>query len=89
MKWKRNLVLIFMLLAGVIVGSLITGATTGIPFLSWLSYGNSVGLSVDNPMVLDLAVLQLAFGFQFSINVAQIICVILAICMYKGLVNKL
>ena len=89
MKWKRTLVLIFMLLAGVIVGSLIAGATAGIPFLSWLSYGNSVGLSVDNPMVLDLAVLQLAFGFQFSINVAQIICVILAICMYKGLVNKL
>ena len=48
---------------------------------------NSSGAGIR--MVLDLAVLQLAFGFQFSINVAQIICIILAICMYKGLVNKL
>ena len=89
MKWKRNLVLIFMLLAGLIVGSLIAGATAGIPFLSWLSYGSSVGLSVSDPMVLDLAVLQIAFGFQFGINVAQIICIIISLLMYKGLVNRL
>ena len=89
MKWKRNLVLIFMLLAGVIVGSLIAGSAAKVPYLGWLSYGNSIGIPVNDPMVLDLAVLQLAFGFQFEVNVAQIICIILAICMYKGLVNKL
>lgn len=89
MKWKYNLVLIFMLLAGVVVGSLIAGAASGVSFLSWLSYGASVGISTGEPMLLDLAVLQIAFGFQFQINVAQIICIILAICMYKGLVHKL
>ena len=40
-------------------------------------------------MLLDLAVLQVAFGFQFQINVAQIICIILAILMYKGLADRL
>ena len=89
MKWKYNLVLLFMLLAGVVVGSLIASVTAGVPFLSWLGYGASVGISTGEPMVLDLAVLRIAFGFQFQINIAQIICIILSICIYKGLVHKL
>ena len=89
MKWKRNLMLLFMLLAGVVVGSLIATAAAKVPFLTWLGYGASVGISTGEPMLLDLAVLQIAFGFQFQINVAQIICIILAICMYKGLAHKL
>ncbi|WP_312643928.1 DUF4321 domain-containing protein [Hydrogenoanaerobacterium sp.] len=89
MKWKKNLMLIFMLLAGVIVGALLAKVTTDVPFLGWLSYGNSIGIDVANPMILDLSVLKLAFGFEFGINIAQIICVILSIFMYKGLVNRL
>ncbi len=67
----------------------VTSATAGMPFLGWLSYGGRVGISTQEPMLLDLAVLQVAFGFQLQINVAQIICIIAAICMYKGLANKL
>lgn len=89
MKWKRDLVLIFLLLAGVILGSLLASATAKVPFLGWLSYGGSAGISTGEPMLLDLAVVQVAFGFQVQINVAQIICIIAAICMYKGLANKL
>ena len=89
MKWKHNFILIFLLLAGVVVGSLLASATAGMPFLGWLSYGGRVGISTQEPMLLDLAVLQVAFGFQLQINVAQIICIIAAICMYKGLANKL
>ena len=89
MKWKHNLILIFLLLAGVVVGSLLASATAGMPFLGRLSYGGRVGISTQEPMLLDLAVLQVAFGFQLQINVAQIICIIAAICMYKGLANKL
>ena len=89
MKWKHNLILLILLLAGVVVGSLLASATAGMPFLGWLSYGGRVGISTQEPMLLDLAVLQVAFGFQLQINVAQIICIIAAICMYKGLANKL
>ena len=89
MKWKHNLILIFLLLAGVVVGSLLASATAGMPFLGWLSYGGRVGISTQEPMLLDLAVLQVAVRFQLQINVAQIICIIAAICMYKGLANKL
>ena len=86
---KKNLILLFLLLAGVMFGSLLAAATRNIPWLTWLSYGQTVGISVDNPMILDLAVIQLAFGFELGINIAQIICVLMAIFAYKGLVSRL
>lgn len=81
--------LIFMLLAGVIVGAFLANVSAEVPFLGWLSYGKSIGIDVASPMVLDLSVLKLAFGFEFGINIAQIICVIASIFMYKGLVKRL
>ncbi|MDD2955771.1 MAG: DUF4321 domain-containing protein [Oscillospiraceae bacterium] len=86
---KRNLILIFLLLAGVIFGALLASMTADIPFLSWLSFGDSVGIATESPMILDLSVLKLAFGFELKVNVAQIICVILAILAYKGLGRRL
>ena len=68
---------------------LLAGAAAKVPLLGWLAYGSSVGISTGEPMLLDLAVLQIAFGFQFQINVAQIICIILSVCLYKGLADKL
>ena len=84
LRMKKNLILLFLLLAGVMFVSLLAAATRGIPWLSWLSYGQTVGISVDNPMILDLAVIQLAFGFELGVNIAQIICVLIAIFAYKG-----
>ena len=89
MRMKKNLILLFLLLAGVMFGSLLAAATRNIPWLTWLSYGQTVGISVDNPMILDLAVIQLAFGFELGINIAQIICVLFAIFAFKGLVSRL
>ncbi len=89
MRLKKNLILLFLLLAGVVFGSLLAAATRNIPWLAWLSYGQTVGISVNNPMILDLAVIRLAFGFELGVNIAQIICVLLAILAYKGLAARL
>ena len=48
---KKNLILLFLLLAGVMFGSLLAAATRGISWLSWLSYGQTVGIAVQNPMI--------------------------------------
>ncbi len=89
MRMKKNLILLFLLLAGVIFGSLLAAATRGIPWLDWLSYGQTVGISVQDPMILDLSVIRLAFGFELGVNVAQIICVLIAILAYKGLASRI
>ena len=67
---KRTIAFLFFLLAG-------------IPYLSWLSYTLSVGLDTNSPLVLDLIVFKLAFGFTLSVNAAQIICVILSFVLYS------
>ena len=53
----------------------------GIPFLSWLNYGQSFGL--ENPVVLDLGILVLTFGLSIRITVASIIGVLIAILIYR------
>ena len=40
-------------------------------------------------MILDLAVIRLAFGFELEVNIAQIICVLIAIFAYKGLAARI
>ena len=89
MKLKRNLAFLFFLLAGVILGLLLASAAEGIPFLSWLAFGRTVGLSTANPLVFDFAILKVAFGFEIGFNVAQIITVTLALLVYKSIAQKL
>ncbi|MDO5601834.1 MAG: DUF4321 domain-containing protein [Oscillospiraceae bacterium] len=78
-KWKKNLLFLFYLLAGIILGAVLARLCAGVPFLSWLSYGESVGISAGS---IDLAILDVTFGFSLSINVAQIITVGVAMWLY-------
>jgi hypothetical protein len=80
---KRTVAFLFFLLAGIVFGTVIARLCKDISYLSWLSYTMSVGLSTDSPAVLDLIVLKLAFGLTLSVNVAQIICVIISLVVYN------
>ncbi|MEG2203625.1 MAG: DUF4321 domain-containing protein [Oscillospiraceae bacterium] len=89
MKFKRNLVFAFFLIAGVIVGGALASLTASIPFLSWLSYGRTIGISTADPLLLDLALVKIAFGFELGVNLAQIITITLALLTYKSVAAKL
>ncbi|MBQ8826212.1 MAG: DUF4321 domain-containing protein [Oscillospiraceae bacterium] len=52
-------------------------------FLSWLAYSLSVGIDTGSPVILDLVVFKLAFGFTMQVNAAQIICVIASLIIYN------
>ncbi len=83
MKLKRNLLLLFFILAGIIIGGMLADLCARVPFLSWLAYARSIGFSPDHPFVLDLSVLKLTFGFSIGVSVAQIITISLAIFLYN------
>lgn len=89
MKLQRTLVFLFFLLAGIIVGALLASVCANVPFLSWLAYSKTVGISTSNPLLLDLSMLRLAFGFEVGINVAQIITITIALLVYKNVAQKL
>ena len=55
----------------------------GIPWLSWLNFGQSFGL--DSPLILNLGILVITFGLSIKITMASIIGVAIAIIIYRCL----
>lgn len=78
---KNTWALFLLLLSGIVLGGLIGNLAEGVPGLSWLSYGQSFGLS--DPIILDLGILVFTFGLVIHINIASIIGVLLAILIYR------
>ncbi|MCI7106468.1 MAG: DUF4321 domain-containing protein [Lachnospiraceae bacterium] len=80
---KNNWALLLMLLAGVVLGGFIGQLASNVPFLSWLNYGQTFGLS--KPLILDLGILVLTFGLTIKITIAGILGIVLAIIIYRFL----
>lgn len=80
---KSSWTLLILMLCGIVLGGFIGTLAAGVPFLSWLSYGQVFGLS--QPMVLDLGILVLTFGLTIKISIASILGMILAIIIYRVL----
>ncbi len=78
---KNNWVLVIILLCGIVLGGYIGTLTSKVPFLTWLSYGNTFGLT--SPVVLDLGILVLTFGLTIHINLASIVGLIIGIIVYR------
>lgn len=86
---KKTVLGVFYLVAALVVGALIAAATEQVPFLSWLAFGKSIGLSVRDPVVLDLSVVRIAFGCEIGVTVAHILCFIGAFFGYKYTVKRM
>lgn len=80
---KKTIAFLFFLLAGIVLGTVIARLCANVSFLSWLAYNMSVGLDTGSPLVLDLIVFKLAFGFSLTVNPAQILCIIIALIAYN------
>lgn len=78
---KNGWALFLMLLAGIVLGGFIGSLAAGIPFLSWLNYGQSFGFS--EPIMLDLGILVLTFGLNIKITISGIIGVLIAVVIYR------
>ena len=80
-KEKNFWILLVLLLSGLVVGGLLGKLAAGTSWLWWLSYGQTFGLT--SPLILDLSVLKITFGFTVEINIASIIGIAIAILIYR------
>ncbi len=80
---KKTIAFLVFLLAGIVLGTAAAGLCAKVSFLAWLARDMSVGLDTASPLVLDLIVFKLAFGFTLKVNAAQIICIIVSLIAYN------
>lgn len=79
---NRNFwILLLLLMTGIVLGGFIGNLAAGIPWLSWLNFGQSFGL--DSPLVLNLGMLVITFGLSVRITMASIIGVVAALLVYR------
>ncbi len=67
---RRTLIIIICAL-GLIVGVIVGEQMASVDGLSWLALGGRIGFT--QPIVLDLKVLQITFGFWCMINIGGVI----------------
>ena len=80
-KEKNIWILLIFILSGLVVGGLLGELASKVDRLWWLSYGQSFGL--QNPVTLDLSVIQITFALMFKMSISSIIGMVLAIFIYK------
>lgn len=71
---------VLILLIGAVLGSLIARMTQNISFLSWLSFGDTFGVS---PFTVNLGVAQFTFGMTFQLTIAAILGLIIAMVICR------
>ncbi len=80
-RGKNFWILLLFLLTGIVLGGFIGSLASGIPWLSWLNFGESFG--VTEPVILDFGILVITFGLTIRITMASIIGVIIAVITYR------
>ena len=70
---------LFLILVGVVVGSLAADMTLGVSWLKWLSYGLEFG--TESPVVLNLNLLRMTFGINIKITVSMVIFIALSLML--------
>lgn len=81
MKGKNFWILLLCMLAGLTVGNFLGELCSGVPFLAFLSYGQSFGL--EKPVAIDLGVIQMAVQFTIQITLIGIVGMMTGIFVYK------
>lgn len=73
--------LLFVVIAGALLGSVIADAIVGYPVLSFLS--RDVRAGIDPPFTFDLRVFTLTVGATIRLNLAILVGIVIAIWIFR------
>ena len=81
---KSKVVTTIIILTGLVLGGFIGEVTSSVPFLSWLNYGQKVGVPNFN---VDLYSLQFSFGLTFNCTIASILGLVIGLIIYYKVIK--
>ena len=76
-------ILLVIVIAGAMLGSVLANAIGQSTYLSWL--GRSIAVGLAPPVVLDLHVLAITFGFTVRLNLGVLIGILVAAYVFRML----
>lgn len=82
----RKAIIIILCALGMIVGVIVGEQMAGTS-LNWLSIGGNIGL--EDPLLLDLGVIELTLGFWCRINIGGVIGLVLFALLSKWITSWL
>ena len=84
---KNTWALVLIILSGIVLGGFFGYLARDISWLSWLNFGQEFGIGAagGGPLVLELGVITLQFGFTIRITIASILGIIAAVFIYRKL----
>lgn len=77
---------LFLIVVGIVVGTMVSEMTADIPALSWLSYGLNFG--TKSPVVLDLNAVTLTLGVSLKVTVSTAVFVALSLVLGRYISEK-
>lgn len=83
MGFKKGLVFTLFLFMGVLLGTVLTELAEKVSFLSFLTWGKTIGVGIPHPVTVDLSVVTFSFGFSIQMNLAILICLIGSLIFYQ------
>lgn len=78
MKLGKAFWLVFWLVTGLLIGTLLGNACGQVPYLQWLTQGQTISFSP----AADLVILTFDLNLQFTLNMAQVIGVLVSVLCY-------
>ncbi len=76
-------VLVVIVIAGAMLGSVLANAIGQFTYLSWL--GRSIAVGLAPPVVIDLQVMTLTVGFTLRLNLAILLGILVAAYVFRML----
>jgi len=80
---KNIWILFLMMLAGIVIGGFIGNYLGQLEYMQWLQYGDTFGMA--QPLILELGIINVQFGFTIKFSISGIIGMIVAIIAYRKL----
>lgn len=79
-KNKSVFLLILLMAAGIVVGGFIGKYIGQLPYMDWIKYSKTFGIT--EPFVLDLDIIKIQLGLSVKFSIAGIICMAIAGILY-------